>query len=170
MIIVTISMISTRNPIIWTVCIAVLEVLWCGGLIPSKMNALWAISINDECVVRHFHIFTTFLDLCNGYMYQHDNAPIHTARVVKSCIQSQNVGLLSWTPYSPDLNLIENVWGWLTLEIYGSGKQFSSVPELVKAIEFGWDSISLNYLASLYQSLPNRMTEVLERQGGSTHY
>lgn len=131
----------------------------------TTMNAL---CYNDILKETFPHIHNLFGPL--PWIYQHDNAPIHTARVVKTYIESQNVELLRWPPYSPDLNIIENVWGWLTRQVYGSGQQYSSIPELTEAIELAWSSISLTYLANLYASLPNRMCEVLEQKGGSTHY
>lgn len=104
------------------------------------------------------------------WTFQHDNAPIHTARVVKSYIQSKNVALLDWPPYSPDLNIIENVWGWLARKVYESGRQYSTKDELIEAIKRSWSTISLDYIKSLYDSMPNRIYEVISNRGGSTHY
>lgn len=104
------------------------------------------------------------------WVYQHDNAPIHTARVVKSWISSQNVEVLDWPPYSPDLNIIENVWGWLTREVYAGGKQYENKDQLIEGIKAAWDKISLNYLKSLYDSLKDRIYEVIVNNGKSTHY
>ncbi|KRF98923.1 uncharacterized protein Dwil_GK27746, partial [Drosophila willistoni] len=66
------------------------------------------------------------------WTFQHDNAPIHTARSVKSWIQGQKVDLMEWPPYSPDLNIIENVWGWLVRKVYESGKQYTTKTELIE--------------------------------------
>lgn len=81
--------------------------------------------------------FPQFHDLFGpiAWTYQHDNAPIHTARVVKQWIHEQNVELLIWPPYSPDLNLMENVWGWLVRNVYEGGKQFESKDDLKVAIK-----------------------------------
>lgn len=43
------------------------------------------------------------------WILQKDNAPIYNARVVQSLNSSQNVNMKTWTPYSPDVNVIENV-------------------------------------------------------------
>lgn len=104
------------------------------------------------------------------WKFQQDNAPIHTARIVKSWIEGQNVELLTWPPYSPDLNIIENVWGWLARKVYESGRQYSTEAELIEGIKRSWQAISLNYLQKLYDSLPKRMYEVILNRGGSTHY
>lgn len=113
-------------------------------------------------------IRATFGDL--EWKFQHDNAPIHKAWVVKSWIEHQNVEVLEWPPYSPDLNIIENVWGWLVRKVYESGKQYSCKSELISAIQHAWSSISLDFLKKLYDSLPNRLYECILKQGGNTHY
>lgn len=116
--------------------------------------------------------FPKFSDIFGpiSWTYQHDNAPIHTARIVKNWISEQNVNLLQWPAYSPDLNPMENVWGWLSRKIYESGRQFEDKNTLIAAINEAWSQVSLNYLKSLYDSMPNRLFETIKSKGGSTHY
>lgn len=104
------------------------------------------------------------------FIFQQDNAPIHNSRIVKEWIQNQGVELMSWPPYSPDLNIIENVWGWLTRKVYEGGKQFATKEELKCEIRRAWDDISLNYLKSLYDSMETRMFHVISKNGGHTNY
>ncbi|GFV71963.1 transposable element Tcb2 transposase [Trichonephila clavipes] len=40
---------------------------------------------------------------------QNDNARPHRANIVDECLQSQDITLMSWPTYSPDLNPIEHV-------------------------------------------------------------
>ncbi|KAL7727430.1 hypothetical protein ACLKA6_017554 [Drosophila palustris] len=127
----------------------------------SRMNAQ---HYNEVLKTAFPHFQNVFHNL------QHDNAPIHTARSVKSWIQDQNVDLLDWPPYSPDLNIIENVWGWLARKVYESGKQYSNKTELIEGIKHAWSTISLNYIEQLYHSIPNRIFEVIANNGGTTHY
>jgi transposase len=44
-----------------------------------------------------------------GLIFMQDNASIHTAKVVKKWFKDIGIPLLDWPPYSPDLNLIEQV-------------------------------------------------------------
>lgn len=104
------------------------------------------------------------------FIFQQDNAPIHNAKVVKDWIRSENIELLPWPPYSPDLNIIENIWGLLSRKVYEGGRQFEMIPELVDAIKMAWSEMSQDCIQSLYNSLSNRIFEVINNNGGSTHY
>lgn len=51
-----------------------------------------------------------------GFIFQHDGSPIHTAEITTKYINKKIPQLLvppEWPPYSPDLNPIENIWAWL---------------------------------------------------------
>uniref|UniRef100_A0A8C1MX09 Tc1-like transposase DDE domain-containing protein n=1 Tax=Cyprinus carpio TaxID=7962 RepID=A0A8C1MX09_CYPCA len=55
--------------------------------------------------------------LCgNDWVFQQDNAAIHNARLTKDFFQENNVALLDHPACSPDLNPIENIWGWMARE------------------------------------------------------
>lgn len=53
-----------------------------------------------------------FGDIQNIF-FMHDNAPIHTARIVREYLESRRIPMLSHPARSPDLNLIENIWAML---------------------------------------------------------
>ncbi|POM74977.1 Transposase [Phytophthora palmivora] len=76
----------------------------------------------------HLHYGTEFI-------YQQDGASIHTSKASLEFLQEQGVQVLEWTPRSPDLNPIENLWSILTRRVYQNGRQFNSVAEQRVAIE-----------------------------------
>ena len=47
--------------------------------------------------------------LTENSIFMHDNAPVHTARVVRGLLEELGVEVMVWPPYSPDLNPIENL-------------------------------------------------------------
>jgi DDE superfamily endonuclease len=63
-----------------------------------------------------------------------DNAPCHTAKVVKAEAARLGIELVYLPGYSPDLNPIERLWGWMRQEVTG-GHCYASVPELVAAAQ-----------------------------------
>lgn len=104
------------------------------------------------------------------YIFQQDNASIHCSKQTKSWFAEQNVKYLNWPACSPDLNPIENVWGILVRKIYCNNTQYSSVPELKTAVIEAWGSLESSMLKNLIDGMPNRIFEVIQNKGASTHY
>lgn len=104
------------------------------------------------------------------WIFQQDHAAVHTARVVREWFRANNVVELEWPSVSPDLNIIENLWGWLTRRVYRSGQQYGTITELKTAIRTAWDEIPLDLLQKLYSSIENRIYQVILNRGGHTKY
>ena len=51
-----------------------------------------------------------------NWIFMQDNDPKHKAKSVTKFFEDEKVNLLTWSPQSPDLNPLENVWGrWAEL-------------------------------------------------------
>ena len=106
----------------------------------------------------------------DNFYFQQDNCPIHVSEDSLEKFQELKIDLLYFPPCSPDMNPIENIWGYLVREVYANGKQYSSVPELKKAIFGAWNNLPSDFLRKLIKSMPNRINECIRNGGGNTHY
>ena len=72
--------------------------------------------------------------------------------------------ILPWPVRSPDLNIIENLWGILARAVCKDNKQFESKEKLKKAIYRAWNDTSISTIRKLYDSMPKRCMDVIERK------
>ena len=105
--------------------------------------------------------------------FQQDNASIHTARQVKAWFEEPEIEIscIEWPAKSPDLNPIENLWGFMAKRVYDKGRRkFSNKTELVACIQAVWDEITITELQNLVNSMPDRCRLVIESKGGKIPY
>lgn len=104
------------------------------------------------------------------YIYQQDNCPIHKANNVTNWFTENNINVLDWPSRSPDLNLIENVWGFLVKVIEKRNVRPRNSEELLNVLNDAWETISEEYCINLYNSLPRRFNELLRKNGAIIKY
>lgn len=54
-----------------------------------------------------------FMNSSRIFMHDNDNAPIHTAKIIKAGLWENAIPTTDWPPFSPDLNPIEHAWAKL---------------------------------------------------------
>ena len=104
------------------------------------------------------------------FTFQQDNAAIHVSLSTRTWFEEQNVTVMDWPACSPDANPMENIWGILVRDIYGQDRTFSNVGDLKDAILRAWDSLDVNILKRLVDSMPNRIYEMISKHGGPIDY
>lgn len=108
--------------------------------------------------------------LGDEWVFQQDNAAVHSSHVTREFLEANDVEVLDWPAKSPDLNIIENMWGQLVRVVYASGRQYNNVCDLQDAIMAAWNSIDIHYIRNLYRSIPTRLVSVVENHGKMTTY
>jgi hypothetical protein len=108
-----------------------------------------------------------------SWVFQQDNDPSHklasTHLKVWNSKHGASVRLLEhWPPNSPDLNPIENVWGWMEAKINQLGCK--SWADFKAAVHRVCEEIPQTMVDNLYCSMHKRISLVLEKGGGKTGY
>jgi transposase/predicted transcriptional regulator len=99
-----------------------------------------------------------------------DNAPWHTARVVKNFLADCDISVRPLPGYSPDCNPIENFWHLIKARLYYDGKSYETKADLQQAIEKVWNDYPQDEINKLVSSFDHRIFAVIDAQGDSTKY
>jgi transposase len=110
-------------------------------------------------------------------IFQHDNAPTHTARIVRDALRDMGIEVMNWPPFSPDLNPIENLWALLKAEIYKLRPDLLHMRNndetkaiLVETVQLAWENLDLGHLEHLSETIAHRVQAVIEAEGWYTSY
>ncbi|GFS99353.1 transposable element Tcb2 transposase [Trichonephila clavipes] len=134
----------------------------------GKVKAAHYVNILGDQV--HPFVQTLFPGECS--LYQDDNAPIHTAKIAQEWFVEHEgeVGHLDWPPQSPDLNIIEHLWGYLESKLRARFPPPSTISALETALHEEWLHTPLQVVQDLYTSIPRRIQSVIQSKGGPTPY
>ena len=112
-----------------------------------------------------------------GTTFMLGNASIHTAHKVRNYLQEKTYNILSWPPYSPNLNPIEHCWRLLKLNTHQVAPQLPQMtnPEaaqslIQKVLPHVWNNIPQAHLDSLIKNMPKRFKAVIKAKGWYTKY
>ena len=127
------------------------------------------IKILDEKLLPAYH---------PGYIYQQDNARIHTAQKTKEYLESHGIWTIGWPAYSPDLNPIEHIWAKLKEILYERHPDLLYIKEkaqqdikyLFKCLLDAWKHLPVDYIYSCIGSMKARCEAVIDAKGWYTKY
>lgn len=98
-----------------------------------------------------------------------DNASCHRSREMKTCFADHDIEyILNWPAYSPDLNVIENIWSIMKYEMAKTGPQ--TLQDLKRAIKRSWHNISLECIRNLIGNWKERLQQVIRSKGEPIDY
>ena len=98
----------------------------------------------------------------------HDNAPPHRCAAVEKFVHDNIIFNLPWPPQSPDLNIIENVWHYVKKELKKC--KSATIRDLENNILKIWQSVPVDFIRRLIDSVPRRLAAVHRCRGYNTKY
>lgn len=112
------------------------------------------------------------LNMDSDFIFQQDNCPIHKSKETQNFFKKDGITVLSWPPYSPDINIIENVWPMLANQIYREKKP-KNIKELIFKIKVAAAELNetgREKIKNLYASMDTRICSLLESNGRRLKY
>ncbi len=108
---------------------------------------------------------TTITSCCSMIMH----GP-YVVRICTQFLEDENIPVLAWLAYSPDMSPIEHVWDALDQRIRQCVPVPANIQQLRTAIEEKWTNISLATNNNLINSMRRRCVALREANGGHTRY
>ena len=108
------------------------------------------------------------LGLHDEFYFLQDNCRVHTSKLTTGHIEEADISLVRIPPYSPDINAHENLWSILRRRV--NKRNPKTRGELIDAIRAEWDAIDPSICRKLVESMPKRMSSIIQVNGLSTNY
>jgi hypothetical protein len=100
--------------------------------------------------------------------YIQDHPHVHNTPNVQRAKQTLGLRDLNLPTYSPDLNIIENMWSVLKTRVANRAPQTKN--DIIEIAFDKWANIQLEDIRTYFYSIPNRLQHVIEADGGHTKY
>lgn len=133
-------------------------------LIPETMTGLSYLRILQENLFESADI----LGLSTNFIFQQDNDPKHTSKIVGQFFIENNINVLDWPAQSPDLNVIEHLWSIVKSE-YHKEPVVQKNQLFAKILEI-WNNIPQETTKTLVKSVFRRFEAVINANGRATKY
>ena len=121
-----------------------------------------------EILQPHVVPFAPFIG--NDFLFMHDNAKPHVARVAQEYLEEVEISVMDWPARSPDLNPIEHLWDQMGRKVRSLNRSPQTLAELKISLEMIWREIDQNSIRRLIMSMPDRCQAVNNARGGNTRF
>ena len=121
-----------------------------------------------DILKQHLKTSVTKLKLGRKWVFQMDNDPNHTYKVVTNWLKDIKVKVLEWPSQSPDPNPLENLWAELKMRVWA--RRPTNLSQLHQLYQEEWAKIHPAYFGKLVEGYPKRFTQVKPFKGNVTKY
>lgn len=102
-------------------------------------------------------------------VFQQDNARPHTARATLQFFQAQNMNVMAWPAFSPDMAPIEHIWDELERRVRARGP-FVNLQQLEVTLTQEWNQLPQQVIQNTIRSMRRRVIACIQAGGGHTRY
>lgn len=122
-----------------------------------------------EAIMRERPNIVSKLGGNTEFVLQDHNWMSHALPTAQELLNAEGLKTQKWPTIAHDLNIMENIWGWLIREVFDGGRKFSRKDDLIFRIKEAWSRLPLDLITNLYSTLPERITELYYTQGVYTN-
>lgn len=140
---------------------------WNGVGVLHRVKGIMTGEVYRKILIHH--LVPSARRLCpDGFIFQHDNDPKHTSGVVSRYLKNKKINVIQWPAQSPDLNPIENLWAELNRAT--KDRKPKNEDELFDILKSAWQSLTLEYVHKLIESMQSRCKAIMKSKGMPTKY
>ena len=103
-----------------------------------------------DILKQHLKTSVRKLKLGRKWVFQMDNDPKHTSKVVAKWLKDNKVKVLEWPTQNPDLNPIENLWAELKKRV--RAKRPINLTQLHQLCQEEWPKFTQLIVGSLWKA------------------
>ena len=147
--------------------------VWGGISLEAKTDLVFVERLTADRYITEIlepHVVPFALAIGDGFIFMHDNARPHTARVVREYLADSEISVMDWPARSPDLNPIEHIWDHMGKRAREAVNPPQNLQELRLEINQIWHNIDQQLIRNLILSMPNRCQTTIVARGGNTRY
>ncbi|OWA53435.1 hypothetical protein BV898_17864 [Hypsibius exemplaris] len=130
-------------------------------------NCLRETGFADDLIAAYI---LPYIEENKSAIFQQDGASIHTSKLNRKFLDRFGISPPFWPPKSPDLSVIENVWGSIKFEL-AKNTSIKTVQDIARAVSELWNKlVTRKFCEALWESIPDRIAAVIANKGARMKY
>ena len=78
-----------------------------------------------------------------NFIFVQENAPCHISYETRNWLDGHYISVSQWLPQNPDINIIENIWKWMKLELQKHIENITFRQDHIDALQNIWRKLEV---------------------------